>query len=151
LEPEAVQSSRFKVQGVHLNLKLSGDDPEMNSPKRFFISLTNAIVIANDSLIKERPSLVRAAVAAIIDGIKSWRTRPQTAMDFLKKAYSSSDAETQETYREITRLVRAEPRPDLLGIQNAWDSIPELKARGAVDLRRFVEPKFVDEVLKEHS
>src|SRR5881397_2755122 len=66
----------------------------------------NAIVIANDSLIKERPSLVRAAVAAIIDGIKSWRTRPETAMDFLKKAYSSSDAETQETYGEITRLVR---------------------------------------------
>ena len=108
-------------------------------------------MIVNDSLIKERPGLVRAAVAAIIDGIKSWRTRPETAMDFLKKAYSSSDAETEETYREITRLVRAEPRPDLRGIQNAWDSIPELKTRGAVDLRRVVEPKFVDEVLKEHS
>jgi NitT/TauT family transport system substrate-binding protein len=111
----------------------------------------NAIVIANDSLIKGRPSVVKAAVAAIIDSIKSWRVRPDTAKNFLKKAYGLSDAEIEETYAEITRLVRPEPRPDLIGIQNAWDSIPELKARGTVDLKRFVDPTFVEEVLKERS
>jgi hypothetical protein len=35
------------------------------------------------------------------------------------------------------------------GIQNAWDAIPELKARGAVDLSKFIEGRFVAEVLRE--
>ena len=111
----------------------------------------NAIVIANDALINERPGVVKSAVAAIIDGIRSWRTSPETAKAFLKKTYSLSHAEIDDVYGEISRLVRVEPTPDLVGIQNAWDSMPDLKARGPMDLRRFVEPKFVDEVLKGRS
>jgi len=60
-----------------------------------------------------------------------------------------SDAEIDDVYSEVSRLVRAEPTPDLMGIQNAWDSIPELKSRGAVDLRGFVDSRFVEEVLRE--
>jgi NitT/TauT family transport system substrate-binding protein len=109
----------------------------------------NAIVIANDSLIKERPAVAKNAVAAIIDGITSWRASPESAKAFIKKAYNLSDTEIEDVYGEALRLVREEPRPDLLGIQNAWESMPELKARGSGDLRRFVEPKFVEEALKE--
>ena len=39
--------------------------------------------------------------------------------------------------------------PDLDGIQTAWESIPELKARGPVDFKKFVEPRFIEEVLRE--
>jgi NitT/TauT family transport system substrate-binding protein len=109
----------------------------------------NAIVIANDSLIKERPAVAKNAVAAIIDGITSWRASPERAKAFIRKAYNLSDTEIEDVYGEALRLVREEPRPDLLGIQNAWESMPELKARGSGDLRRFVEPKFVEEALKE--
>ena len=109
----------------------------------------NAIVIANDTLIKERPGVVKAAVAAIIDGIRSWRAGPEIARAFLKKTYNLPDAEIEDVYGEITRLVRPEPTPDLDGIQNAWESIPELKSRGAGDLRRFVDTRFVAEALKE--
>jgi NitT/TauT family transport system substrate-binding protein len=113
------------------------------------IKFANAIVIANDSLIKERPTVAKGAVTAIMDGITSWRARPESAKAFIKKAYNLSDAEIEDVYGEALRLVREEPRPDLAGIQNAWESIPELKARGSGDLRRFVEPKFVEEALKE--
>jgi hypothetical protein len=39
----------------------------------------------------------------------------------------------------------------LEGIQNAWDSIPELKGRSAVDLRKFVDARFVSEALSENK
>jgi NitT/TauT family transport system substrate-binding protein len=113
------------------------------------IKFANAIVIANTSLIKERPGVVKASMAAVIEGIRSWRASPGTAKAFLKKSYNLSDPEIDDVYSEVSRLVRAEPTPDLMGIQNAWDSIPELKSRGAVDLRGFVDSRFVDEVLRE--
>ena len=71
-------------------------------------------------------------MAAVIEGIRSWRASPGAAEAFLKMSYNLSDPEIDDVYREVSRLVRAEPTPDLIGIQNAWDSIPELKSRGAV-------------------
>jgi NitT/TauT family transport system substrate-binding protein len=112
------------------------------------IKFANAIVIANNSLIKERPGVVKGAVAAIIDGINSWRASPEAAKVFLRKSYQLSDSEIEEVYGEVIRLVRPEPIPQLEGLQNAWESMPELKARGTGDLRKFVEPRFVEEVLK---
>ena len=113
------------------------------------VKFANAIVIANTALIKERPGVVKASTAAVIEGIRSWRANPYAAKSFLKKLYNLSDVEIDDVYGEVSRLVRAEPTPDLIGIQNAWDSIPELKSRGAVDLRKFVDARFVEEVLQE--
>jgi ABC-type nitrate/sulfonate/bicarbonate transport system substrate-binding protein len=113
------------------------------------IKFANAVVIANNSLLKERPGVVKASTLAIIEGIRAWRTAPATAKAFLKKNYPVSDAEIDEIYGETSRLVRAQPTPDLIGIQNAWDSIPELKSRGAVDLQKFVDSRSVDEALQE--
>ena len=112
------------------------------------IKFANAVVIANTALINERPAVVKASMAAVIDGIRSWRATSDAAKAFLKKSYNLPDAEIDDVYGEVSRLVRSEPTPDLIGIQNTWDSIPELKARGTVDLRRFVDSRFVDEVLR---
>jgi hypothetical protein len=45
--------------------------------------------------------------------------------------------------------LRSAPTPDLEGLQNAWDSIPEFKARSGVDLKKFVDSRFINEALSE--
>jgi hypothetical protein len=52
-------------------------------------------------------------------------------------------------YEDGNKNVRAEPTPDLDGIQTAGQSIADLKARGPADFRKFVEPRFIEEVLRE--
>ena len=52
-------------------------------------------------------------------------------------------------YEDGSKNVRSEPTPDLDGIQTAWESVPDLNARGPVDFRKFVEPRFIEEVLRE--
>jgi hypothetical protein len=46
-------------------------------------------------------------------------------------------------------FVRVDPTPDIDGIKNLWDSVPDLKARGPVDLQRFVNARFVEQPLRE--
>jgi len=36
---------------------------------------------------------------------------------------------------------------DLEGLQNAWDSIPESRGKSGIDLRTFVDARFVNEAL----
>ena len=74
------------------------------------IKFANAIVIANTSLIQERPQWVKASTAAVIEGIRSWRASRYTAKAFLKKSYSVSNAEIDEVYGEVSRLVRGSRR-----------------------------------------
>jgi hypothetical protein len=50
---------------------------------------------------------------------------------------------------ESNKFVRSKPTPDLDGIQTAWESIPDLKARGPVEFKKFIEPRFIEEVLRE--
>jgi len=47
------------------------------------------------------------------------------------------------------KFMRSEPVPDLEAIQNAWENIPDLKTQGTVNLKNFVDARFVNEVLKE--
>jgi hypothetical protein len=58
-------------------------------------------------------------------------------------------ADLDSIYDDGSKNVRSEPTTDLDGIQTAWESVPDLKARGPVDFRKFVEPRFIEEVLRE--
>ena len=81
------------------------------------IKFANAIVIANTALINERPGVVKASMAAVIEGIRSWRATSDAAKAFLKKSYNLPDAEIDDVYGEVSRLVRPEPTPDLIEIK----------------------------------
>jgi NitT/TauT family transport system substrate-binding protein len=107
------------------------------------------IMVAHDKLVKDRPEVLKAIVGGFLDGIRSWKTRPEPAKRYIRKYYKVSEADVEDIYRETNRFLRSEPTPDLDGIQNAWDSVPEFKGRSGVDLKRFVAARFVDDALSE--
>lgn len=109
----------------------------------------NIGLMAQDKLIREQPLLVKAAVAGLVHGIKFWKSNPDVAKAYLKQIHKVSAADLDIIYEDGSKNVRSEPTPDLDGIQTAWESIPELKARGPVDLKKFVDSRFIEEVLRE--
>ncbi len=106
------------------------------------------IMVAHDSLVKERPAVLKQVVLGFLDGIRSWKARPDLVKPYLRKYYKVSEADIENIYVDTNKFLRSEPVPDIEGLQNAWDSIPEMRGR-AVDLKRFVEPRFVTEALIE--
>ena len=109
------------------------------------------IMVASDQLVKDRPDALRLVVAGFLDGILSWKARPELAKPFIRKYYKVSEADVENIYVETNRFLRSEPTPDLEGIQNAWDSVPELKAKSPVDLKRFVDGRFINQALNERK
>ncbi len=113
------------------------------------VRFANRGVVASDRLIKEQPHVVKAIVAGFVEGTRYWKTHPEEAKVYLKKTTKLLDEDVNRLYSETDRLMRSEPTPDLAAIQNAWESVPALKDRGAVDFKKFLDARFVDEVLKE--
>lgn len=109
----------------------------------------NIGLMAQDKLIRDQPLLVKAAVAGLVHGIKFWKSNPDVAKAYLKQIHKVSAADLDIIYEDGSKNVRSEPTPDLDGIQTAWESIPELKARGTVDFKKFVDSRFIEEVLRE--
>jgi NitT/TauT family transport system substrate-binding protein len=109
----------------------------------------NIGLMAQDKLIRDQPRLVKAAVAGLVHGIKFWKSNPDVAKAYLKQIHRVSAADLDIIYEDGSKNVRSEPTPDLDGIQTAWESIPELKARGPVDFKKFVDARFIEEVLRE--
>lgn len=109
----------------------------------------NRGVVASDALIQKQPDIVKAIVAGFVEGTRYWKTRPEEAKAYLKKTTKLPDQDIDHLYSEASKLLRSEPAPDLDGIRNAWESIPNLKNRGPVDLKNYVDARFVAEVLKE--
>ena len=107
------------------------------------------IMVAADPLIKDRPDAVKLVVAGFLDGIRSWKARPDLAKPFIRKYYKVGEADVESIYSETSRFLRSEPTPDFEGLQNAWDSIPEFKGKSAADLKRFVDGRFVAQALGE--
>jgi NitT/TauT family transport system substrate-binding protein len=107
------------------------------------------IMVAHDQLVRERPEILKAIVVGFLDGIKAWKTRPELAKPYIRKHYNVSEADVESIYVETNRFLRSEPTPDLEGIQNAWESIPEFKGRSGVDLKKFIDARFVDEGIRQ--
>jgi len=107
------------------------------------------IMVAHDQLVRERPAVLKAIAAGFLDGIRNWKTRPEVAKPFIRKYYKVSESDIDSIYADTNRFLRSEPTPELEGIQNAWESIPELRAKSGVDLRKFFDARFVTEVLAE--
>jgi len=106
------------------------------------------IMVAQEQLVKERPAVLKQIVTGFLDGIRSWKARPDLVKPYLRKYYKVSEADIESIYLDTNKFLRSEPSPDLEGMQNAWESIPEMRGK-TVDLKRFIEPRFVTEALAE--
>ena len=106
------------------------------------------IMVASEQMVKERPAVLKQVVLGFLDGIRSWKARPELVKPYLRKYYKVSEADIENIYVDTNKFLRSDPVPDLEGLQNAWDSIPEMRGK-TVDLKKFVEPRFVAEALTE--
>jgi hypothetical protein len=88
-------------------------------------------------------SLTRAVAQLADDVLFGARVLYRELDDIFGRVSGPSAARSEDG----SKYVRSEPTPDLDGIQTAWESVPDLKARGPVDFRKFVEPRFIEEVL----
>jgi ABC-type nitrate/sulfonate/bicarbonate transport system substrate-binding protein len=109
----------------------------------------NRSVVASDRLIKDQRHVVKAIVAGFVEGTRSWKANPVEAKAYLKRLNKLPDPDIESIYSETCKFMRSEPTPDLDGIQNAWQSIPGHQPLGIADFRKFVDARFVGEVLKE--
>jgi NitT/TauT family transport system substrate-binding protein len=109
----------------------------------------NRSVVASDRLIKDQPQVAKAIVAGFVEGTRYWKASPVEAKAYLKRLNKLPDADIDNIYSETSRLIRSEPTPDLDGIQNAWESIPGHQPLAVADFRKFIDARFVGEVLKE--
>src|SRR5215467_10066813 len=96
----------------------------------------NIGLMAQEKAIREQPRLIKGAVAGLVYGIRYWKTNPDAAKAYLKQIHKVSTADLDSIYEDSSKNVRSEPTPDLDGIQTAWESMPELRARGTVDFRK---------------
>jgi ABC-type nitrate/sulfonate/bicarbonate transport system substrate-binding protein len=108
----------------------------------------NIGLMAQEQFIREQPRIVRGVVAGLVQGTKYWKSNPDVAKAYLKEIHKVSAEDIDTIYDDTKKNVRSEPTPDLDGIQAAWESVPELKARGPVDFRKLIEPRFIEEVLR---
>jgi NitT/TauT family transport system substrate-binding protein len=137
----AIVTPAFVPAGKKIGLHVIFDLSTVNT------KFASQIMVAHDQLIRDRPEVLKSVVVGFLDGIRNWKSRPELAKSYLKKYYKVSDADIDNIYTETNRFLRSEPVPDLEGIQNAWESIPEFKGRSAADLKRFVDARFVTEGL----
>jgi len=107
------------------------------------------IMVAHDQLVRERPLVLKALAKGFLDGIRTWKTRPEIAKPFIRKYYKVSEPDIDSIYIDTNRFLRSEPIPELEGIQNAWESVPELRAKGIGELNKFFDARFVSEALTE--
>jgi NitT/TauT family transport system substrate-binding protein len=110
--------------------------------------IANRSVVTSDRLIKDQPNTVKAIVAGFVEGTRYWKANPPEAKAYLKKLNKLPDQDIDAIYSDSCKFMRSEPIPDLDGMQNAWDSVPGHQPLGMADFRKFVDAKFVAEVLK---
>jgi NitT/TauT family transport system substrate-binding protein len=107
------------------------------------------IMVAHDQVIKDKPELIKAVTLGFLDGIKTWKAQPEQTKPFIRKYYKVSEADIDDIYTETNRFLRSAPTPDLEGLQNAWDSVSESRAKSGFDLKKFVDARFINEALNE--
>ena len=107
------------------------------------------IMVAHDLTIKEKPELVRAVTTGFLDGIKAWKAQPELAKPFIRKYYKVAEADVESIYTETNRFLRSAPIPEMEGIQNAWESIPEFRGRSGSELKKYIDTRFINEALNE--
>jgi ABC-type nitrate/sulfonate/bicarbonate transport system substrate-binding protein len=112
-------------------------------------TFANQIVILNDNLIKERRAAAQALARGLLDAIRAWRAGSEATKAYLRKQYKLPDADIESLLAENRRFIRSEPTPDMESIRAVWESTPDLKARGPVDMRQLIDASFVTEALRE--
>ena len=81
-------------------------------------------------------------VRAYVDGIKFYRSHPETAIPYLRKFSKQSDAELRIVYENLRKRIREDPVPTPGGVQTIIRSLRSDKEK-ELDPRRVIDTSFV--------
>lgn len=109
------------------------------------LDYANYGVVVSGSLLKNQRAVVKRYLQAIIEGIHTFKTKPDVARAILRD--SNGDADIGPLYERLSKSFRDFPAPENRGIQNVIDSLPSPKARGA-NAEDFMEKSLMEEIRK---
>jgi ABC-type nitrate/sulfonate/bicarbonate transport system substrate-binding protein len=93
------------------------------------------------SLISENRPLVDRFVKAYVDGIKYYRSHPESALIYLRKFSKLNDAELRVVYENLRKRIREEPVPTAGGVRTIIRSLKSDKEK-ELDPRQVIETSF---------
>ena len=109
------------------------------------LEFANYGVVVSGTLLKNQRDNVKRFLQALIEGIYTFKTKPDTARAVLRE--SSGDADVTALYERLSKSFRDFPSPETRGIQNVIDSLPMPKARGA-KAEDFIDGSLMEEIRK---
>ncbi|OLE33749.1 MAG: hypothetical protein AUI36_28320 [Cyanobacteria bacterium 13_1_40CM_2_61_4] len=109
------------------------------------LDFANYGVVVSGALLKNQRDNVKRFLQAIIEGIHTFKTKPDVARAILRD--SNGDAEIGPLYERLSKSFRDFPSPENRGIQNVIDSLPTPKARGA-KAEDFMDTSLIEEIRK---
>lgn len=109
------------------------------------LEFANYGVVVSGALLKSQRDNVKKFLQAIIEGIYTFKNKPDVARAVLRE--SNGEAETGALYERLVKSIRDFPTPETRGIQNVIDSLATPKARGA-KAEDFMDVTLMDEIRK---
>ena len=109
------------------------------------LEFANYGVVVSGSLLKNQRDDVKRFLQALIEGIYTFKSKPDVARAVLRQ--SNGDADVTALYERLSKSFRDFPSPETRGIQNVIDSLPMPKARGA-KAEDFIDGSLMEEIRK---
>ena len=109
------------------------------------LEFANYGVVVSGELLKSQRGQVKQFLEAIIEGIYTFKSKPEMARAILRE--DNSNADVDALYARLSKSFRDFPSPETRGIQSVIDSLPTPKARGA-KAEDFMDTTLMEEIRK---
>jgi len=109
------------------------------------LEFANYGVVVSGELLKNQRGQVKQFLEAIIEGIYTFKSKPEMARAILRE--DNSNADVDALYARLSKSFRDFPSPETRGIQSVIDSLPTPKARGA-KAEDFMDTTLMEEIRK---
>jgi NitT/TauT family transport system substrate-binding protein len=109
------------------------------------LDFANYGVVVSGGLLKSQRDNVKKFLQALIEGIYTFKTKPEVARAVLRE--SNGEVEVAALYERLVKSFRDFPSPEPRGIQSVLDSLATPKARGA-KAEDFMDTTLMDEIRK---
>ncbi|MBI2987593.1 MAG: ABC transporter substrate-binding protein [Deltaproteobacteria bacterium] len=104
-------------------------------------------VVMPTAMLREQRETARKLLNAYIEGIQTFKSRPEVVFSVLKEEGIKDPKVAKEVYDRVSKSLREYPVPEPKGIQSALDSLPSPKARSA-KAEDFMDASLIEDIRK---
>ena len=132
----------YHKKGIEAGLRILANMEDMDIP------IQHIGLVTTQRLISKSPDVVRRTLKAFVEGIQVMRTNPKLAKAALSKYMRLHDeAELEETYQLLKKLVPVKPYPTLEGFRVVLDELSEkIPAAKTANPKDFTDTRFLDDL-----